>query len=288
VRAIELSTAFAAGGTTDLVARMTATYLGKKWGVPINVVNKPGGNTVPANLDIYNAPPDGYALLADSIGSSSILPTSVQSLPFQVLDRTFVSMISSNSMLIFVAPGSPIKTLKDVADEAKRDPASFTWTGVGVAEIPMRQLLREAGVDITKTKAVVSTGSVSATVLAANGSVKVGIAAVGSALAQVSSGLVRPVAIAAEKRWETLPDVTTSKEAGYPMVQIVSWIGITGPAKLPSYIVDKWSAGIKEMLADPQIITQLKGFASIADYRDSAAFREEVTKEVREMAALWK
>lgn len=287
-RSIELSTAFAAGGTTDLIARATAQYLSKKWNVAINVVNKPGGNTVPANTDLYAAQPDGYTLLADSIGSSAILPTSVPNLPFNVMDRTFVSMVSSNSMLIFTGPNTGYKTLKDALDDAKKDPAGFTWTGVGVAEIPMRQMLAAVGVDITKTKSVVSSGSVSATVLATNGSVKLGIAAPGSAISQVQSGLVKPLAIASEKRIENLPDVQTTTEAGFPTVKIVSWIGITGPAKLPAYIVDKWNEGIKEMLADPAILTQLKGFASVADYRGSEAFRTEVDREIKEFATLWK
>src|SRR5262245_47174060 len=82
-RAIDIITGFAPGGTTDLVARLTAQYVGKKWNVPINVINKPGGNTVPANLDVYKATPDGYTLFADSIGSSSMLEVDVRSLPFK-------------------------------------------------------------------------------------------------------------------------------------------------------------------------------------------------------------
>lgn len=287
-KAIDLVIGFAPGGTTDLVARMAGQYLGKKWNVPINVVNKPGGNTVPANLDVYKAAPDGYTLMMDSIGSSAILPNSVENLPFDVLERSFVSMISSNSMLILVAPNSPIKTLKDVADEAKRDPEAFTWTGVGVAEIPMRQLLQQAGVDIAKTKPVVSSGSIRGALLAANGDVKVAIAAVGPSLPQIASGLIRPIAITADKRWASLPDVSTSAEAGYPTVKVVSWIGVTGPPKLPDHVVSKWNEGVQEMLKDPAIIEQLTKFASVPDYRDPKAFKEEVAGQIKEIETLWK
>lgn len=287
-RAIDIVIAFAPGGTTDLVARMAGQYLSKKWSVPVNVVNKPGGNTVPANLDVYNAAPDGYTVLMDSIGSSAILPNSVPNLPFNVLDRSFVAMISSNSMLFLVAPNSPIKTLKDVADEAKRDPDNFTWTGVGVAEIPMRQLLQQAGVDIARTKPVVSRGSVSGALLAASGDVKVAIAAVGPSLPQIASGLIRPIAIPADKRWQSLADTPTTAEAGYPTVKIVSWIGVTGPPKLPDHVVARWNEGIQEMLKDPEILAQLTKFASVADYRDPKAFKDEVAREIKEIETLWK
>ena len=286
-RDITLISGFAPGGTTDLVGRMAADYLGKKWHVTINVVNKPGGNTVPANVDLYNAAPDGYTLMADSIGSSSTLPSTDSNLPFKVVDRTFVAMISSNSMLIFVPPNSPIQSLKDAAEDAKKDPPSFTWTGVGVAEIPVRQLFSTAGVDVTKTKPVVSSGSVSGATLAAQGSVKLGVAAVGSTIPMVTGGLVKPLAIAAEKRWAALPDVPTTVESGYPNVNVVSWIGITGPPKLPANVVDQWNSGIKEMLADPAIQDQLTKFASVPDYRDPKAFKDEVEKEVNEIDTLW-
>lgn len=287
-RAIDLFTAFSPGGTSDLVARMTGQYLSKKWNVPVNVGNKPGGNTVPANVELYNAAPDGYTLMMDTIGSSSILPNSVPNLPFNVLDRSFVAMISSNSMLLFVGANSPFKTLKDVADEAKKDPASFTWTGVGVAEIPVRQFFKSIGVDVAKTKPVVSGGSVPATVLAANGSVKLALAAVGPSLAQVSSGIIRPLAIAADKRWASLPNVPTTAEAGYPTMKVVSWIGVTGPPKLPEHVLAKWNDAVKEMVKDPAILEEIRKFASVADYRDPKAFKEEVANEIKEIEALWK
>jgi tripartite-type tricarboxylate transporter receptor subunit TctC len=286
-RAIELVSGFGAGGTTDLVARMAAQYLGEKWGVPINVVNKPGGNTVPAQVEVMSAAPDGYTLYADNIGSTSMLQTSQPDLPFDVTDRTFIAMISSNTMLIFVAPNSPIQDLQDVVEEAQRDPEGFTWTGVGVAEVPMRQLLRAGGVDITKTKPVVSSGSVNASVLTAGGNVKVGIAAVGPSLGPVQSGIIRPIAIAGESRWPALPDVPTAIESGFPDVKVVSWIGISGPPGLPDEVVQKWNEGLAEMVKDPAIVEQLTGTASAVDYRPPEAFEAQVVGELEDFKSLW-
>jgi tripartite-type tricarboxylate transporter receptor subunit TctC len=266
---------------------MTAQYLSGKWKVPINVVNKPGGNTVPAQVEVFGSTPDGYKLYADNIGSTSMLQTSVPNLPFKVADRTFVAMISSNSMLIFVAPNSPYKTLKDAVADAKRDPDAFTWTGVGVAEVPMRQMLKEAGVDIARTKPIVSSGSVSASVLAAGGNVKLAIAAVGPSISPVQSGLVRALAIAAEKRLPALADVPTAIEAGFPTVKVASWIGVSGPPNLPADVVKKWNDGIAEMVKDQSIIDQLTKLASVVDYRDSAAFKKQVLGEADEFAVLW-
>jgi tripartite-type tricarboxylate transporter receptor subunit TctC len=286
-RAIEIVSGFGTGGTTDLVVRMAAKYLGDKWGVPINVVNKPGGNTVPAQVEIYNSPPDGYHLYADNIGSSSMLATSVPTLPFDVAERSFVAMISSNSMLMYVGADSGLQSLQDVVDEAKKDPENFTWTGVGVAEIPVRQLLTAGGVDITKTKPIVSTGTSNAVVLAAGGNVKLAVGAVGPSIAPAQSGLIRPLAIAAEERLGLIPDVPTGADAGFPTVKVTSWIGISGPPGLPPDVIEKWNEGIAEMVQQPEFIEQLTNLASIVDYKDSEAFKAQVLGEIEEFQALW-
>lgn len=286
-RAITIVSGYDAGGTTSLVARMAGQYLGKKWNVPVNLVNKPGGNTVPAQVDVYGSAADGYTLYGDNIGSTTILAITNPDLPFKILDRTFINTISSNSMLIFVAPNSPIKTLKDAAAEAKRDPGSFTWAATGVAAIPMRQFLKLAGVDVAKTKEIVPSGSGNELVLGAQGSVKMALAAVGPSVAQVKGGLIHPLAIASSKRWASLPDVPTVAEAGFAGMEVTSWIGLSGPPNLPSYVVEKWNAGIQEMLKDPDIIKQLEGFASVPDFRDSKAMRAEVTRELEDVKVLW-
>jgi tripartite-type tricarboxylate transporter receptor subunit TctC len=286
-RAIEIISGFGTGGTSDLVARMVANYLGDKWGVPINVVNKPGGNTVPAQVEVYSAAPDGYTLYSDNIGSTSMLATSVPNLPFDVAERTFISMITSNAMLMYVGADSPLKSLQDVVDEARKDPEHFTWTGVGVAEIPVRQLFRAGGIDITKTKSIVSTGTTNAVVLAAGGNVKLAIGGVGPSISPAQSGLIRPLALAAEKRLALIPDVPTTADAGFPTVKVVSWIGVSGPPGLPAEVVQKWNEGIAEMVQQPEIIDQVAKFASVVDYRNSADFKKEVLSELEEFKSLW-
>ncbi|MDE3100634.1 MAG: tripartite tricarboxylate transporter substrate binding protein [Chloroflexota bacterium] len=287
-RAITIISGYDASGTTSLVARMMAQYLSKQWNVPINIVNKPGGNTVPAQVDVYGSKPDGYTLYADNIGSTAILSITNPKLPFNIMDRTFIATISSNSMLLYDAPGSPLKTLKDVAADAQKDPSTFTWTGTGVAEIPARQFFQEAKVDMTKTKEVNSSGSGGGLQLGAQGSVKLAIAAVGPSIPLAQAGKIQPLAIASAKRWPDLPNVPTTAEAGFPDVQIVSWIGLSGPPGLPADVVQKWDSAIPGMLKDPAIQAQIKKFASVPDFRDSQAMKTEVGKELANVQALWK
>lgn len=78
-RAIEIIVPLVPGGSSDLTARLTASYLSKKFGVPVNVVNKSGGNTIPGNLEVYNARPDGYTLHGDSLSG---YPQEQRHIPF--------------------------------------------------------------------------------------------------------------------------------------------------------------------------------------------------------------
>ena len=93
-RAIDIVCPFSPGGGTDLMNRVMAPYLSRRWGVPVNMVNKPGGNTVPACLEVYGARPDGYTILADGTPSAGMLPVVVKNLTLKISDRTFIASVS--------------------------------------------------------------------------------------------------------------------------------------------------------------------------------------------------
>jgi tripartite-type tricarboxylate transporter receptor subunit TctC len=128
---VDLIVGYPPGGATDLAARVLTIYLEKKWGGRVNVINKPGGNAIPAILEVLKARPDGYTLLADVITSYSMLHIALKDVPFKATDRDILAIWGSTPNAWFVPPNSPFKTLKDVEAEAKRDPENFTWTSLG-------------------------------------------------------------------------------------------------------------------------------------------------------------
>lgn len=126
-RTINMIVPFTPGGSTDMMARTMVPFLSKKWNVPINVINKPGGNTVPGQVEVYNSPADGYTMLADGLPMCSLLEAVVRDLPFRVMDRTFISMIVYVPIITIVPSSSPHKTLSDLMAEERKDPENFTW-----------------------------------------------------------------------------------------------------------------------------------------------------------------
>jgi len=259
-------------------------------GCPVNVVNKPGGNTLPACVEVFQARPDGYTILADGLGSSSMLPLVVKDLPFKVMDRTFIAAMSHFPFVFAVAPDSPFKNLKDIEAEAKKDPGAFTWASLGGAalhDFAFRQFLKAIGVDVLKTKPIMSKGGSEAIVLTAGKNVKVGGGSAPTCFSPLKGGIVRGIGITSEKRWPELPDIPTAVEQGFPSVKVTQWIGFSGPPNLPAPITAMWDKVVQEMVQDQKIISQLSNIGAIPFYLNPQATKDFVKKEMEEVADLW-
>ena len=289
-RAIDIFIPFAPGGATDLVCRVVGSYLSKKWGVPINMVNKSGGNTVPACLEVYQARADGYTLLGDSNPSSSMLPIVVKNLPFKIMDRTFIGIAGITPMIIIVSSNSPIKSLKELQTEAQRSPEDFTWTslgGAGAQDFTTRQFLKTIGVDVFKTKPIMAPGGAPAVALTAGGNVKMGVGTTSGAIPAINGGTVRPLAITSKERYPDLPNVPTTIELGYPTVKCLFWIGLAGPPNLPPFVLEKWDKALEEMLKDPEVISKLKNVGAVPFYHNAQGMKDFVMQETEEVRELW-
>jgi tripartite-type tricarboxylate transporter receptor subunit TctC len=289
-RAIEVIVPFSPGGATDLSSRLTSSFMSKKWGVPINVVNKPGGNTVPACVELYHAAPDGYTLLGEA-SSVCYVETVVKKLPFKVLDRTFIAITNVGPQVLFVPASSPYKSLKELAEEVKKKPENFSWVsrgGADPADYQIRQFIKEIGVDHLKTRPIMSQGASQAVTLVAGSHAILGSGSTSSCLAAIKGGLIRPLALSGNQRFADLPDVPTVAEAGYPSATVDNWMGMSGPPKLPAYIVDIWDKAVQQMVKDPEYISKLKNIGAVPYYYNSQQMRQMVIETSAEVKRLWR
>lgn len=285
-RAVDVIIPYGPGGVISLVYQVMATYFTKKWGVRINVINKPGGNTIPASLEVYNAKPDGYTILGDNNGSASYVSAAMKTLPYKVMDRTFVAIYATAPLAFTVPADSPFKTLKDVEMDAKRSPEEFTWTsmgGTGTQDYGTRQFFKAIGVDISKTKPIMSQSGAQSAALSAGAHVKLGANVVSSAIPTIKGGMVKALAVTGKNRVPELPDVPTTVELGYPTVNAMAWCSPSGPPKLPSYIAEKWEKALEEMVKDPEVISQLQKIGAVPFYLNSRETVEFVKKEIEDV-----
>ena len=280
-RPIELIVPFVAGASTDSCARVLAQVLEARWSVPVKVINKPGGNTVPAVTEVMAAKPDGTTLLVDNIASSAMLDTVVRNLPFKVTDRTFVAMTAYTPMMFIVPADLPIKTLKDAAEALQKGTETFTWTslgGVGAQDMVFRRFAAAAGVDVSKTRAVALKGGAEAVTMTAGGHVRLGTGTWSAIAAPLSAGKLRVLAVAGPDRWPRL-DAPTTAEAGFPDIEVAFWIGISGPPGLPADIVATWDTTLQDVLADKGVQDKLLNAGIIASYLDSRGMTARVEQD---------
>lgn len=289
-KAIELIVPFAAGGSTDLGGRVLAQQLEAKWGVPVRVVNKPGGNTVPAVSEVMRANPDGYTLLIDGPPQSSMLETVVKNLPFKTTDRTFIAVAAYTPMKFAVPYDSPFKTLQEAAAGAKQDPSTFTWTslgGAGAQDMAFRQFFKANDIDVAKTRSIQLKGGSEAVTMTAGGHVRMGVGSYSSLAAPLEAKKLRVLAVASPERWPNLPDTPTTAEAGFPSIEVLYWIGFSGPPKLPAHIVKAWDDALQEIEKSKALADGLLKVGLLPLYANAKGMAERVQKEEQQTKELY-
>ena len=282
-KGIDVIVPFAPGAGTDLMGRVVAEALSRKWGVPVNVVNKPGGNTIIGVNEVMRAAHDGYTLLVDSPGSSS-MQVDMKDLPYKVEDRTFVGRAAASPMAFIVPANSPWKDLKAVVEAAKKDPGALTWTSLGGTsgvDLVMRQFFKAAGIDVSKAKMVTYPGAAPATNAVAGGHVQLGAATAGTILALVRGGNARCIGVTSTEKMNDLPDVSTTGQQGFPAVNAVFWVGFSGPAGLPANIVSVWSDAMSEVLKDREVAAKLTRVTSVPAFLGPEDFKKFILEESR-------
>jgi len=282
-KGIDAVVPFAPGAGTDLMGRVMAEALSKKWGSPVTVVNKPGGNTIIGTSEVMRAAPDGYTILVDTLGSSS-MQFGMKDIPYKVEERTFMARAAASPMAFVIPYNSPWKTLKDLAEAAKKDPGSLTWTSLGGTsgtDLAMRQFFAAAGIDVPKTKMVTFPGAGPACNAVAGGHVQFSAATGGTILPLVASKNVRCIGVTSSERLKDLPDVPTTTQQGFPSVNAVFWIGFSGPPGLPAHVVKAWAETVSTVLKDPEVLTKLARITSVAAFLGPDEFKKSVLDEAR-------
>lgn len=287
-RAIHLIVSFSAGGAIDITSRVLASNLSERFGVPVNVINKPGGNSIPATLELMNSPADGYTLFAETTNTSLLVFE--KDLPFKIMGRSFIDTAVGLPMMFVVPAAAPWHTLKGLADALRKNAEGFTWVSAGstgVNAYVVRQFFAAIGIDVLKTREVMVKGGGEQITLVAGQHAQLTTLAPASCLPSIRAGTLRALATTTRERIPQLPDVPTTRELGYPSVDCQLWIGHSGPPNLPAFIMDVWNQAVQRILKDPKVISQLDEIGARPLYRDPGETRERVERENLEAQRLW-
>ncbi len=282
-RPIELVVPFEAGGSTDIAARMLSESMADQLEVPVNVVNKPGADQISGVEYVRSAAPDGYTLLADGAGSSS-LQALVPELPYAWKDRTFATRVLVGPHAYGVGSQSSADSLQAVVDQARANPAAFSiaWLGgVSTSDYALLQLLVDGGVDVSQIKRVPFESSGDAMTAAAAGDVDLAAGGASSTFALADSGDLRVLAVTGDKPVAQLPDVPTTQELGMPELDILYWVGISGPPDLPQAVTDRINTSIRTLVDSPDFQKNVHGIAMRPALLPGAGLERFVTQEAQ-------
>jgi len=255
-RPVHLMVPVAAGGPTDIVARMLGDKLSKMWGQQVVVENKGGAGTNIGNEYVARSEPDGYMLLfaTSSLAVNASLYSTLNYDP--IADFAPVSLVTQLAYYMFVPNSSPARSVKEFIEHAKADPGKLTVASPGTGSAPyLAEMLfmQMAGIKMTH---VPYRGASPAFADLLPGRVDCYFGS-GALLSYSRSGQVRLLGMTGAKRDPAAPDVPTIAEAGVPGYEVTAWQALFAPAKTPPAIVAKVSVDTQTALADPAIKDKL-------------------------------
>lgn len=263
-KAITYVVPFAAGGTTDTLARLIGQQLGPALGTTVVVENKGGAAGSVGSEAAARAAPDGYTLLGGTVSSHAINISLYPKLGYDPL-KSFapVTLIGTNPVVLVVAANSPYKTLKDVlaAAKAKAGGLSSASAGTGSSQhLAVELLAYKSGVKFTH---IPYKGSGPAIQDVISGQVDMMFDTTVVAAPHIQSGKLRAIAVTSPQRLASLPDVPTVAESGVNGLadfQVQSWQAVFVPAATPAPVVTRLHDEIRKILAQPDMQNRLKGF----------------------------
>ena len=257
-RPIRLIVGQAAGGATDIVTRAFAKRLSDELGQTIVVDNRAGAGGIIGTGLVASAPPDGYTLLVGTNGPIAISPHITTGLQYDPLkDFTPVALFSEVPFVIVVNAAVKAATLAELIALAKAQPGKLHFGSSGQAGTPhlCGELLKYlGGIDIVH---VPYRGGAPAQTDLLAGRIQIYCAGYASLGTHIKSGKVRALAIAANARSKSLPQVPTAAEAGLRGFEVNAWNGILAPAKTPKAIVDRLYAAIAAVMKNPDFRKEL-------------------------------
>jgi tripartite-type tricarboxylate transporter receptor subunit TctC len=272
----------AAGGPTDIVARMLAERLSKIWGQQVFVENKGGAGTNLGNEMAARADPDGYTILfaTSSLAVNTSLYRSLNYDP--VADFAPVSLVTQLGYYMFVPNSSPAHSVKEFVDYAKSRPGKLTMGSPGTGSAPFLAemlFLQKAGIQMTH---VPYRGASPAFADLLPGRIDCYFGS-GTLLSYSRSGQVRVLGMSGAKRDAAAPEVPTIAEAGVPGYEVEAWQALFVPAKTPHDIIGKISADTSTALADPAIKEKL----TKSGYRPESSSPDELKTLLGSEIAKW-
>ncbi len=250
-RPIRLVVPYAAGGPSDVQARMVGEYLGRDLKQNVVIENKAGAQGAIGAEAAARADPDGYTLVFSASSVFVLNPLLYKKLAYDPpRDFRMLAVVTDQPQILEINPSVPAKTVAELVAYAKKNPGkmNFGSAGTGGSTHLAGEMFRQmAGLDMVH---IPYKGMAPALTDLISGNIQVLFDSVGTALPPINAGLVRAIAVGSAKRIDQLPDLPTIAESGYPDYVTSTWYGFAASSNVPDDVLQKLKASIDRVLND--------------------------------------
>ncbi|MFC7705454.1 Bug family tripartite tricarboxylate transporter substrate binding protein [Plastorhodobacter daqingensis] len=273
---------YSGGGSTDLIGRQLAHELSQIWGQPVVAENRAGAGSMIGTAHLAQSAPDGYTLMVNTPAVATA-PAVQDNLPFDAReDITPIGMVATSPYMAVAGAAVQANSFAEFISEAQERPMFFATAGVGTSSHFTEELLiQQAGIDADIVH--FSSGG-DAQVNLMGGHADVYISNTASVMPYVNNGQVKALVILGSERYDLLPDVEASAEAGVAGIDVNSWVGLFGPGGMDSALVDKINADLRTALESESFQKVLSDNFVRAGNDTAEEFRAQVYDEMD----LWK
>lgn len=279
---------FAAGSTTDIIARAITDKMSQSMGQQLVVENRGGASGTIGQAAVAQAQPDGYTIMIHS-SSHTVSPHTFAKLPFDTeKDFAGVTPISSTPNVLVVSPSKNMKSLGDLLSAARAKPGSMNFASAGqgsATHLNAEKFKLAAKIDAVN---VPFKGSAEAVTEVMAGRVDYYFSPIAPVIGQIRNGQLVPLAVGSPKRAAALPQVPTTAEAGVPGSEFNFWIGMMAPARTPRDIVNRLHDEVVKALATPEVKERFTSLGADAWTLSPEQFDGYIRDEIKSNAGLVK
>jgi tripartite-type tricarboxylate transporter receptor subunit TctC len=290
---VKIIVPFPPGGTTDLMARISAEQLTKILKQAFVIENIAGGGGVIGAERAAGAQADGYTLVMTGVGQNAVAHGLDSNLKYDsIKDFAHISLIDLGPNVLVVHPDRPFKTLKDIVDYARANPGKldYGYTYASSGHMAM-ELLRQATATCVDPKKKLNCNPLPIVGIPYRGGGPLMNAILGNeipmefinqdaALPYVAAGKLRPIAVSSLQRNPLYPNIPTVAESGYPGFQALSWAGISAPKGTPKPILDKLEAAMIQALQTPEVKQRIESVGFVIPPLGANAYNNFLKSEI--------
>ncbi|ROQ90536.1 tripartite-type tricarboxylate transporter receptor subunit TctC [Delftia acidovorans] len=284
-RPITIVVPAAAGGTTDIAARVLAEKMGKDLGTSVVVENKGGGGGSIGTAQVARARPDGYTLLMGNIGPVAINFSLYKQLSYKESDLRGITNVISVPNILVVHADSPVRSVRELVELARTRRLNVSTSGVGQSPHMSSEMFRQkAGIEVTL---VPFPGAAPAVTALLGQQVDYMIDNLPSSMPHIRSGKFRALAITSATRSAQLPEVPTMTEAGVPM-QVTAWFGLLAPAGTPDAVVGRIQESARRAMQTAEVRQRFADLGGVPGGETPAEYDAFIAQERKSWAQIVK